>query len=107
MSRNAPSLLKCWSGISGDSASARPPPHLIYGGPRNLNCVKRTRRWSDRLSDLPMKITFVLPPPDLSGGIRAVVAHAQRLMLRGHEVVVVFPKHREPSAWQKAKAWGR
>lgn len=41
-----------------------------------------------------MKITFVLPHADLSGGIRVVAIYAQRLLRRGHTVTVVStPRH--------------
>src|SRR5882724_4285627 len=38
-----------------------------------------------------MRITFVLPPLTLSGGIRVVAIYAERLQQRGHRVVVVSP----------------
>lgn len=38
-----------------------------------------------------MKITFVLPTIDLSGGVRVVATYADRLKKRGHEVYVVYP----------------
>ncbi len=41
--------------------------------------------------DESMKITFVLPPVNMSGGIRAVAIHARLLVARGHEVVLVSP----------------
>lgn len=39
-----------------------------------------------------MKITFVVPEANLSGGIRVVAVHADGLARRGHSVVVVAPK---------------
>jgi len=36
-----------------------------------------------------VRITFVIPKPDLSGGIRVVAIYAQRLRQRGHDVTVV------------------
>lgn len=36
-----------------------------------------------------MKVTFVLEPADLSGGVRVVAEYARRLVARGHEVTVV------------------
>ena len=36
-----------------------------------------------------MKITFLMPADDLSGGNRVVATYAQRLQARGHEVLVV------------------
>jgi len=38
-----------------------------------------------------MKITFVLPPVNMSGGIRVAAIHARLLATRGHEVVLVSP----------------
>src|SRR5205807_1222832 len=42
-----------------------------------------------------MRITFVLPAPDLSGGIRVLATYAERLLCRGHDVraVAVQPRH--------------
>lgn len=51
-----------------------------------------------------MRITFVLPSADLSGGVRAVVVYAQRLKQRGHEVLVVYPPPRQPTLMEKAKS---
>jgi glycosyltransferase involved in cell wall biosynthesis len=44
-----------------------------------------------------MKITFVLPSINLSGGIRVVAIYASRLRLRGHEVQVIAPSKQKPS----------
>lgn len=42
-----------------------------------------------------MRITFVLPPLNMSGGIRVLAIYAERLIKRGHRVeVVVLPKPR-------------
>lgn len=41
-----------------------------------------------------MRITFVLPPPDLSGGIRVIAVYAERLQRRGHNVTLVYPPNR-------------
>lgn len=38
-----------------------------------------------------MRVTFVLPPVNWSGGIRVAAIYAQRLSQRGHEVLVVSP----------------
>jgi glycosyltransferase involved in cell wall biosynthesis len=51
-----------------------------------------------------MRITFVLPPFDLTGGQRAVAAHAEHLRRRGHDVVAVAPPHRRPGPMQVLKA---
>lgn len=44
-----------------------------------------------------MKITFVSPVPNLSGGIRVIAIHAARLQAMGHEVTVVAPRSPGPS----------
>lgn len=38
-----------------------------------------------------MKITFVSPPPNPSGGIRVIAIHAARLKALGHDVQVIAP----------------
>ena len=43
--------------------------------------------------DRPLKITFLLPVADLSGGGRVVAIYADRLRQRGHEVTVVTRAH--------------
>ena len=42
-----------------------------------------------------MRITFVLPEANLSGGVRVVATYAELLKKRGHEVVVVSVPHYE------------
>lgn len=39
-----------------------------------------------------MRITFLAPPPDLSGGIRVVAQHASWLRARGHDVRIAHPR---------------
>jgi glycosyltransferase involved in cell wall biosynthesis len=39
-----------------------------------------------------MRITFLTPPPDLSGGARVVAQHATWLRTRGHEVRIAHPR---------------
>jgi glycosyltransferase involved in cell wall biosynthesis len=51
-----------------------------------------------------MRITFVLPPVNMSGGIRVTAVHARGLQDRGHEVVLVSPPPREPSTRRKVRA---
>lgn len=46
-----------------------------------------------------MRITFVIPTLDLSGGNRVIAAHAAQLRMRGHEVEVVVAKRRARSGW--------
>jgi glycosyltransferase involved in cell wall biosynthesis len=45
-----------------------------------------------------MRITFVCPAFDLSGGQRVIATYAERLRRRGHQVVVVAPPPVRPSA---------
>lgn len=51
-----------------------------------------------------MKITFVLPYADLSGGIRVVAIYAERLKKRGHEVFVVSLPQEQPSLLKQVKS---
>lgn len=51
-----------------------------------------------------MKITFVLPAADLSGGVKVVATYGERLQRRGHEVVVVTPPPHAPSLRERARA---
>jgi glycosyltransferase involved in cell wall biosynthesis len=57
-----------------------------------------------------MRVTFVLPGVDLSGGVKVVATYARMLSERGHEVKVVYPKRPltpNPRSWaSKVKnAW--
>src|SRR5438270_13875250 len=38
-----------------------------------------------------MRVTFVVPVLEVSGGARIIAGHAQRLMAKGHEVLIVAP----------------
>jgi hypothetical protein len=40
-----------------------------------------------------MRITFLLPPDTLAGGMRVVASYAQRFANRGHSVVAIQPRH--------------
>ena len=51
-----------------------------------------------------MKITFVLPHADLSGGTRVVAIYAERLKKRGHEVFVVSTPESKPILLQQVKS---
>jgi glycosyltransferase involved in cell wall biosynthesis len=51
-----------------------------------------------------MRITFVLPPVDMSGGIRTLAIHAERLRHRGHRVVVVSVRPAGPTLRQIARS---
>ena len=39
-----------------------------------------------------MRITFISPPANMSGGVRVVAIYAQRLHERGHQVTIVYPR---------------
>jgi len=51
-----------------------------------------------------MRITFVLPNGNLSGGTRVVAIYADRLKRRGHSVVVVLTPPRRPTLVGKVKS---
>lgn len=51
-----------------------------------------------------MRITFVLPPVSLSGGIRVVAIYAQKLADRGWEVALVSVPGRRPSLAENLKS---
>ncbi len=44
-----------------------------------------------------MRITFVVPPDCLSGGLRVIAVYAHQLAQRGHDVTVVQPRHARPT----------
>ncbi|HEY3594954.1 MAG TPA: glycosyltransferase family 4 protein [Polyangiaceae bacterium] len=52
-----------------------------------------------------MRITFVLPPLTLSGGIRVIAIYAERLQRRGHRVVVVTPAMPKAPLRRRVRAW--
>ncbi|MEW6250727.1 MAG: glycosyltransferase family 4 protein [Planctomycetota bacterium] len=52
-----------------------------------------------------MRITFVLPHADLSGGIRVAAIYAQRLQQRGHEVQAISSAKRAPPLGFKIRSW--
>ena len=51
-----------------------------------------------------MKITFVLPQADLSGGVRVVAVYAELLKRRGHDVVVVSRPPRAATLREKFRS---
>ncbi|NEQ98859.1 MAG: glycosyltransferase family 4 protein [Cyanothece sp. SIO2G6] len=51
-----------------------------------------------------MKVTFVLPPVNLSGGIRSTAMLAQHLMRRGHEVLAVCPANPRPTLREQLRS---
>jgi glycosyltransferase involved in cell wall biosynthesis len=51
-----------------------------------------------------MRITFVMPLLEVSGGARIVAGHAERLAARGHDVLIVAPRSGRVSLKQRVKA---
>ena len=51
-----------------------------------------------------MRITFVVPVLEVSGGARIIAGHAERLAKRGHDVLIVAPQPERPSFKEKARA---
>lgn len=51
-----------------------------------------------------MRITFALPTPNLSGGVKVVFDYGRFLAERGHVVTVVHPAPARPTLKQRAKA---
>lgn len=54
-----------------------------------------------------MRITFVSPPPNLSGGCRVIALHARGLQALGHEVTIVAPRPRRPGLLERAALLSR
>jgi glycosyltransferase involved in cell wall biosynthesis len=52
-----------------------------------------------------MRIMFISPVVNMSGGIRVMVTYAQRLMQRGHTVRIISPPPRTPPFSRKIKEW--
>ena len=57
-----------------------------------------------------MRVTFVLPFPYWTGGVRAVYEYSRRLRERGHTVQTLFPlwpyRFRSgPGGWRSARSW--
>ena len=50
-----------------------------------------------------MRVTFVVAAADLSGGCRVIATHARMLRERGHEVRVVAPAPRRPTARERLR----
>ncbi len=51
-----------------------------------------------------MRITFLSPPPNLSGGERVVAAYARELTRLGHDVTVICSRERNVRWWDKIKS---
>jgi hypothetical protein len=54
-----------------------------------------------------MKITFLMPADDLTGGNRVVATYAKILLERGHDVLVVSNAPDRPPARERWRAWRR
>jgi glycosyltransferase involved in cell wall biosynthesis len=54
--------------------------------------------------DLSMRVTFICPQSDLSGGFRVIATYAQRLHERGHEVTVVSRPRRRPTMTERLRS---
>ena len=52
-----------------------------------------------------MKITFITPPANMSGGIKVVEIYARYLTQNGHDVLIVSPAARKLSFKQKVKSF--
>ncbi|GMW01290.1 MAG: hypothetical protein AMXMBFR84_24270 [Candidatus Hydrogenedentota bacterium] len=53
----------------------------------------------------PLRITFVIPPPNLSGGVRVVAIYAERLRQLGHIVTVVYPPNEQPTLRERLRSF--
>ena len=56
-----------------------------------------------------MKISFILPADNLSGGIRVIAIYAKKLKERGHDVFIVMPPSRPRNFKERVKSvlsWG-
>ena len=51
-----------------------------------------------------MRITFVCPIADLSGGFRVIAVYAKLLRERGHDVTVVSRPPRKPTVRERLRA---
>ncbi|UIE36567.1 glycosyltransferase family 4 protein [Leptodesmis sichuanensis] len=52
-----------------------------------------------------MRITFVLPTPDMGGGMRVIALYASLLQKRGHEVYLVAVPPAQPSLQERIKSF--
>jgi glycosyltransferase involved in cell wall biosynthesis len=51
-----------------------------------------------------MRITFICPIADLSGGFRVIVTYARRLRQRGHDVLIMTRPPRKPTLREKLRS---
>lgn len=54
-----------------------------------------------------MRITFVLPTVNMSGGIKVAAIHAQALSRMGHDVLLISPPARQPGIRERLRALRR
>lgn len=54
-----------------------------------------------------MRVTFISPPPDLSGGQRVIATHADLLAKRGHHVTIFATERKKPSRIDRLRALAR
>ncbi|MEO8296711.1 MAG: glycosyltransferase family 4 protein [Burkholderiales bacterium] len=52
-----------------------------------------------------MNITFVAPPPNMSGGIRVIAIYARWLQRHGHRVTIVHPRPAPPRPRPLGRIW--
>ena len=52
-----------------------------------------------------MRITFVSPTVDMSGGTKVMVIYARQLMRKGHVVRIISPPSQEIPPTRKFKSW--
>src|SRR5256886_4358324 len=74
-----------------------------------ISTRRRTRRpaRSRWRSDRSVKITFLAPHVRIAGGVRAILAYADRLAGRGHDVTLVVPApSRVRAAWRNVRGVG-
>lgn len=53
---------------------------------------------------MPLRVTFVCPVADLTGGFRVIAIYAKLLRARGHDVTLVSRPHARPTLRDKARA---
>jgi glycosyltransferase involved in cell wall biosynthesis len=53
-----------------------------------------------------VRVTFLCPHLRIAGGVRAILAHADRLAARGHDVTVVVPARGRIRAWWRNRSPG-
>ena len=84
-----------WALADGHLKTARKYARTALRKPRSTS--NPGSFWPAPCEDTDMRVTFVLPPDALVGGIRVISIYAQRLAPRGHKVTVVQPRHPRPT----------